>query len=244
INLQSKFLQAKDLGYNDENLLKISLPFNKDGTSVALKNELRQHVQFGTATLGNLTTNSGWEVKEGNVQALSYFMPVDEAFLETTQLKLKAGRNFDSQDHHSIVLVNETCVDKFDIEHPVGRTMTTTQGSAVTIIGVVRDFQPDALNPMSPLILLNTHTGRGDSYDLFLRLRSTDISKDLSEIAGIFRKHFPYYPFDAQFQDDINERRYRAALRWQQIVNYASGMAIFIACCGLLGLSLLSAQSR
>ncbi|QEC50995.1 MacB-like protein [Anseongella ginsenosidimutans] len=244
INLQSRFLQGKDLGYNEENLLKVSLPVNMDGGGISLKNELRQHIRFGSAALGALRTNSGLEMEAGTGRLLSYSMAVDENFLETAEIRLKAGRNFDSREHHSNVLVNEAFVQKFDIDRPVGRKISSSQDSEFTIIGVVNDFQAGALDRMSPLILFKAGSAWGDGSDLFLRLPPGDISKDLSEFAAIFRKHFPYYPFDAQFQADINLRSYRAALRWQRIVNYSCAMAIFIACFGLLGLSLLSAQSR
>lgn len=244
INLQSRFLQEKDLGYNDENLLTIALPFNMDGTSRALKNELRQHVRFESAALGSLSSNSAFQVKDGEVVSHAFNLSVDEDFLKTVQFALKAGRNFDSSDHHSNVLVNESFLKKFGIDHPIGRTVNSKDGFMFTIIGVVKDFQIDALYRMSPLILQNANARQGSGYDLFVRLPPGDISNDLSAIAAIFRRHFPYHPFDARFQRAINEQRYRAALRWQRIVNYSCGMAIFIACCGLLGLSLLSAQSR
>ncbi|HYH57472.1 MAG TPA: FtsX-like permease family protein, partial [Anseongella sp.] len=114
----------------------------------------------------------------------------------------------------------------------------------MTIVGVIKDFHSSSLKyGIGPLCISKIHS-RSLGHNLYLRLLPGDISEDLTAIAAVFRKHFPYYPFNAQFQEDINEREYSAELRWQKIVNYTCGMAIFVACCGLLGLSLLAAQSR
>ena len=54
----------------------------------------------------------------------------------------------------------------------------------------------------------------------------------------------PDQPFEYQFMDEAIDAQYRTEEQWAQATTFASWLAIFIACLGLLGLTSLSMTKR
>jgi len=82
---------------------------------------------------------------------------VDEDFLETYNITLKAGRNF-SQDYQTdkyAYLINESLAEFLNWEKPIGKTIT--RNGVHEIIGVVDNFN---------FATLHADVGRLIKYDL------------------------------------------------------------------------------
>ncbi|HEX9653146.1 MAG TPA: FtsX-like permease family protein, partial [bacterium] len=77
-----------------------------------------------------------------------------------------------------------------------------------------------------------------------VRLRAGDIPKTLSVLEENWKETAPSLPFQFSFLDEDLERQYRNEERLIQIAGYSAGLAIFIACMGLLGLAAFTAEQR
>lgn len=66
----------------------------------------------------------------------------------------------------------------------------------------------------------------------------------MSSLGNIFKSSFPGHFYEYQFLDDENALAYRTDKQWQQIITYASVIAIIICCIGLFSLSVYAAQHR
>jgi putative ABC transport system permease protein len=84
----------------------------------------------------------------------------------------------------------------------------------------------------------------GEPFHFFVRIRPGDPQKALSAIEKIWTKAAPDFPLRYNFLDEDLNRFYAAEIRLSRIVGWAGGIAIFLACLGLLGLAALASINR
>ncbi len=66
----------------------------------------------------------------------------------------------------------------------------------------------------------------------------------MDEVRVAWNRLAPEHAFKAQFLDDQFDRLYRQDRRFGQIFGTAAGLALFLACLGLLGLIAITARQR
>ncbi|UCE39099.1 MAG: FtsX-like permease family protein, partial [Thermoplasmata archaeon] len=64
------------------------------------------------------------------------------------------------------------------------------------------------------------------------------------DLSKTWKKIFPYNPFAFDFMEEDYERRYRSEVRMGKLMNVFAGLAVFIACLGLLGLTSFAVEQR
>jgi putative ABC transport system permease protein len=115
------------------------------------------------------------------------------------------------------------------------------------VIGVVKDFHTRPLHfPVQPVMLTLNETVNQQIHKrhLLVRISPNDIPATLAALGVAWQKVAPDVPFAYSFLDADLGRQYQAEERWGQIVTYAAGFAILIACLGLLGMAALSSSGR
>jgi len=107
------------------------------------------------------------------------------------------------------------------------------------ITGVVQDFHHEALyKKVTPLVLY-------PSYDLNLTLVRIQLSPAvISTIQKVWTKVNPDAPFNYYFLDDRIKQQYDSEMKLGTLMSTATGIAIVIACLGLLGLVSFAANQR
>jgi len=174
-----------------------------------------------------------------------YTINVTPEFVETLGLTLVQGRNFSEErttDIASALLVNETLVEAFGWDEPLGQTVSKSINfTDATVIGVVKDFHYESLHqPIEPLAL---YVG-SPIWTVYARIAPTEIGASLASLKRAWRQVAPDLPFEYVFLDQEIERQYEAEQRWALLIRLASALAIFIACLGLLGLANLASTRR
>ncbi len=110
------------------------------------------------------------------------------------------------------------------------------------IIGVVSDFHFQSLHqtiaPMAIQIL------PAEFNYLLLKIGTDDLNSTIAFLNQEWRTFDPGHTFEYSFLDDNFRMLYRAEVKMQTIFSYFTGLAIFIACLGLLGLASYSADQR
>jgi putative ABC transport system permease protein len=81
-------------------------------------------------------------------------------------------------------------------------------------------------------------------YNVHLRLAAGDIRPGLDHLAATWTRFVPDRPLDFAFLDDRIEQLYQAEQRLVRIFGLFSGLAILVACLGLLGLASFTAEQR
>jgi putative ABC transport system permease protein len=175
---------------------------------------------------------------------------VDDHFFKLYDIPVVSGRNFSVSDYnadfhklHNIV-ISETAVKSFAFSSnadAVGKNLSFF-GSNWNIIGVVKDFHQKSLHfPIEPIMFLPTF---GTYNPISVKLNTKDLAPTIAEIKLKYNTFFPGNLFDYYFIDDQFNALYKNDLLFGKVFALFAGFAIFIACLGLLGLSLFTTEQR
>ena len=246
---QLDYLQSKNLGYTSEQVIVLRNATREN--LQRLRDALRDHdriinIAGGGYSFINSTKLRGHLLPDGTLLRI-WSMWIDDAYLETLGIDLKMGRNFSPDfpsDPNRAVIVNETLVDIFGWDDPIGQPFPVLNKTEPhQVVGVVKNFHFESLhNEIEPIVF---HTSPDDGPGVILvRIRPEDVNSSIALLRETWKKIEPARPFTFAFLDQQVNRQYREEQCWVQIVWYASGFGILIACLGLFGLASLSVSQR
>jgi putative ABC transport system permease protein len=137
-------------------------------------------------------------------------------------------------------VINEEAAKILGFNNPVGETITSSSGSKLNIIGVVKDFHIQSLHyKIGPLIMQ-----LGESNNFYVKMKPDRIISTVEFIKKTFKSFDPGLPIDFHFLDDDYDNLYRTEKRMGKIFGYFSFLAIIISCLGLIGLSSFMTERR
>jgi putative ABC transport system permease protein len=245
---QFKYLTNKDLGYNDHRLISMSLgrggPGEKARGSIIQDLKGIAGIQKVAAFNGNYNLTGA---RVGGREIGFGYIGVDDDFLGTLEIPVINGRNFSkifSSDPENSVVVNEAFVKKAGWKNAIGKEIDFFwKQKRMTVIGVIRDYHYKSLKEeIKPLLL--TQDPKYGLGTIYLKLDSKDIPETVKTIQRVFRKHLPFLPFEYQFEDESNLKRYESEAKWKQMIALAAILSIFVSCIGLFGLATFNAETR
>ena len=188
-----------------------------------------------------------WEASDKRSGAM--VMRIDPAFVQTLQMEIVAGRNFEDRpsDRNTGVLVNEAYVRANNLNDPVGSAIVGYNGGdnlkSPQILGVVKDFHILSLRDQIEPALF--YWSDPEWYDAFLaRVDGADLQPAIATLERAWTKASPGARFEYRFLDDDLATQYRSEQRWLNIITYSSAVAMTIALLGLFGLAGVSAIRR
>ncbi|WP_149240060.1 ABC transporter permease [Dyadobacter sp. 32] len=250
---QLRYMEDTELGFNTEQVLTIPLKSPAvQKAAESLKNKLLQNSAINSVSLIDGSVGEGMNNKStffffvnGKEEAVSseYFR-VDHDFLEVLQVNLKDGRNFNQNmvaDSVQEVIVNEAMLKRLKWkDRTVG--LVEINGKNIPITGVVKDFHLRSLHDqIEPLVLVRT---RFSGDNLVVRISPQNISATLALLKETYNEVVPGQPFEYQFLDQTFAKQYESDERKGSLFLTFSGIAIFISCLGLYGLTTFTAHQR
>lgn len=250
---QLRYMEDTELGFNTEQVLTIPLKSPAvQKAAESLKNKLLQNSAINSVSLIDGSVGEGMNNKStffffvnGKEEAVSseYFR-VDHDFLEVLQVNLKDGRNFNQNmvaDSVQEVIVNEAMLKRLKWkDRSVG--LVEIDGKNLPVTGVVKDFHLRSLhNQIEPLVLVRT---RFSGDNLVVRISPQNISATLALVKETYNEVVPGQPFEYQFLDQTFAKQYESDERKGSLFLTFSGIAIFISCLGLYGLTTFTAHQR
>jgi putative ABC transport system permease protein len=247
---QLHFMMDQDVGFEKEDVIVLPVDFPLPRVTT-LKDRLSQqsHIQDVSMSDRNFVSGSS-SVGEKNAQGeivTIRLLRIDHDYLETFGLELMDGRNFSASrpiDSNYNVIVNETFAKQFNLDSPVGEViMIESFGLKITIIGVVKDFHFDSMHDEIQAVILSVFPFNS-IWSVFVRIDNTNTQAALRQIETAWNEVVPEYTFEYHFLEDMLEDQYNNEDRWSRITAYAAGIAIFLSCLGLLGISGLLVARR
>ena len=249
---QFNFLTKKDLGYDDKNLVEVTInrAIMDNALTRTLKNEFSRLPGVQWVAPRNVG-HFGGSTKANDNEFTATYTHVDEDFVSAMNLSLVEGRNFSKAfpgDSIHAVVVNQTFVTAAGWTDPIGKTIDYMSipdwgNKKLTVVGVVKDFHSESLKEkIKPEIL--TYESKLPLGKFLMRISPDHVPETLAAMEGLFLKMFPYDAFQYAFKDDLNRNYYQAENKWKQIITAAAILAIFISCIGLFGLTALNTESR
>jgi len=257
---QLHYMQLKYPGFNKENVVVVDADGISDTKNLyaLFKQKLSAHPEIiGTtsAELG-LGAGQGWSqsmFKYNGKDKTVYEYFIDHDYMNVLGLKLLAGRNFDPtivSDTVTSVIINEAMMNDFGwtLQNAVGQRLKgyledENDARTPVVIGVVKDFNYLAFNSKVEPQMFQQFSSY-QPYKFFVRIQPGDPSKALASLQTTWKKIAPDYPLKYNFLDENLDRFYKSEARWSNIVGWAGGISIFLACLGLIGLAALAVANR
>ncbi len=249
IATQFDYLTHKDLGYRSDHIVEVpSRGFTGANAKVFGEELLRDH------NILMVTPYGPWrEAAKINGDSIYNFpaMTIGKDFIELLDLKIVEGRNFSDAfpgDSAHSVLVNESFAKLTGWSSSLGKEIHTLplKGDKRTIVGVVKDYHYNSLSKeIEPQMFSLAPCSQNLLYSrMLIRIKPNSETASLAHIERTFRKMFPMLPYSYEFTDEVNRKNYTAESKWKGVIFAAAGLTIFIACIGLLGLSMLTTERR
>ncbi len=249
---QFTHMREADLGFNREDVLYIRTKGRVWDRYQLIKEELEQlaFVQ-GVSSASDIPVmvNFGeidWGERDGEHNKFARVIRTSSDFLSTFEIDLLEGDYYsDERDtlNYDYVVVNRSLVDYMEWEDPVGREMYIW-GHERIILGVTEDinFFPFELNAFTNEALIYVYEPVQDY--LFVRVVPGTSSKQLSAIEEVFQKHNPGYELEYDYVSKYNIDMLQDTDSLTNVFKLFSGIAIFIAIMGLIGLSQFNNSRR
>ena len=257
------YADKKDIGYDVQNVIGISVPFPNHGLD-ALKNEFLAQESVSAAAFTTPTgfpfgTGSGRSLfrnltdMQDGIKSLKDFplticmTKITPEIIHLLQLKLIAGTTLpEPNDSIANIIINRKAVDFMQTtpEDIIGKRLPSQFGKQpMYVSGVVEDFYfPSLLEPVVPW---GFHDANNQGFgNLLLSVKDGDMSQQLQVYEDIFKKHYPGELFEAKFPAFAMEKAYEKARQNGNLVLIFSILAILIACMGVFGLTAFMAEQR
>jgi len=254
---QLRYIQNKKLGFDKEQVLILNNAYLLGEQAKTFKDEMLAYPQFLNGTISAcLPTPSERNITtifpEGNFNdehtTSVQVWDVDHDYIQTLGMEIVEGRDFSREfaTDDEAAIINEAAVKQFGWDRAVGQRLSrfTSQEGAYktyTVIGVVKDFHFESLRQnIGPLMM---YLDQNNDLIAF-RVNMEDISSSIDLLKNKWKTFLPNQPFEYSFMDDQFDRMYMVEQRIGKIFSVFAGLAIFIGCLGLFGLSAYTAEQR
>ncbi|MBN2602266.1 MAG: ABC transporter permease [Candidatus Marinimicrobia bacterium] len=252
---QLHYMRSKDLGFDQEYVIAISMQGDVKNSYPALKQELVPMSEIINVTASshrptNIGSNSGgiqWDGKDPKMGIVVGMAAVDFDFVEAMQIEILEGRAFsreypnDVQENDvNVFMINETLAKIIGKDQIINEKIKF--GVEGTVVGVMKDFNFKSIhNSIEPLVLY----GYPKHFKhILIRLAPGDLTQSLAAVEKVWHHVLPNSPFDYQFLDEDFEWMYRTETSMSKLVKYFAILAIIIASLGLFGLASFTAEQR
>ncbi|WP_276371891.1 ABC transporter permease [Chryseolinea sp. H1M3-3] len=167
----------------------------------------------------------------------------DYNHLEVLKINLSQGRYFSpliASDAQACV-INEAAAKAMGWTDALNsKFQTDGGGSSIPVIGVIRDFHFESFkSTVRPLVVFfKTHAD-------FMHIRYDGNVRDvIASVEKTWKQYALHSPYDYSFLDENFDQLFREEERLSKLSTVMSGVAIFVACLGLLGLAAFTAEQR
>jgi len=261
---QIRYMNHKELGFNMDQMLIVKPPIltNWDSTFISkvnsFKEELKQLSQVkGAATSWSVPGGDigrSFNVRQADSATTNKFTTrhtgVDYDFINVYGIKLLAGRNFTLADHNADwnklhnALINRSAAKLLGFASPeaaIGKTIISGE-KKWDVIGVVEDYHQKSLRyPLEPIRFMPAYS---TNSAISVKINPSDISQTIAVIKQKYEAFFPGNLFDYYFLDERFNKQYENEQLFKKAFGIFAGLAIFVACLGLLGLTMFATIQR
>ena len=249
---QLDYVRAKDLGFNEAHLISVPI------YGGAQQAERLRNAWSGLPGVAEVTTDSRSSVsglpkryvgREGTDSSfvMVNFFNVAANYADAMDIDLVAGRTFSPEiasDSAEAVLVNEAAVRTLGWASPeeaVGERLRFVKNEW-RIIGVTRDFHHGSLHEEVEPVLIQWRSQ--SARRLLVRMRPERVQETLAAMNTSWQSFEPKRPFIYDFLGDMLAQLYEDDRKQGRLFGFFSGLAIFIACLGLFGLTSFATEQR
>ena len=244
----AKYQQEKDMGFNRETVVYTQV--SKAEEAKLLRNALADDSRISSLGMANHHVGR-WTyartLKQRDMEVEANMMAYGENYMETMGLEIIKGRGFDKEneeyDKENSILVNETLVQTFGWDEPIGQRLSINDTTRFTVVGVVKDFFYNGFwDEIGPL---GIRKSSGD-YLRFVVAKTdvTNVKDVLSQMETEMLTISPNTPFSGDYQEELFKESINVNHNIVIIFSYLGVIAIVLSTIGLFTLVSLTLQRR
>ncbi|MBE9518840.1 MAG: ABC transporter permease, partial [Bacteroidetes bacterium] len=251
---QLKFMNKKDLGFDQENI--VIIPVKDDGVRSQLeeiKESLLKYPKVEQVSAvsnlpGGRINNNPLSYDELPEPVMTSEISVDFDFIETLGLNIIEGRDFSREfgtDSISKFILNETAVRELDLGAPINQEVIWNDDDGQIrgeVIGVIGDYHFESLHKqIAPLILM---VKPSEFNYLMVRIDPRGISETVANIEKEWMNFDDLFTFEYSLMADQFDEQYRNESKMGTIYWMMAVLALVIASLGLYGLSTFMVEQK
>ncbi len=254
---QLDFMRTKDLGFDKENVAVLPVSEQITSNYEIIRERLLSHPGILNVSLasrvpsGRLLDSQGTRAEvDGELQDINFRIAdihISHDFLETFDISLEAGRNFDinfASDSTEAFILNETAVETIGWQSPLEAIdkQFLYGGRRGRVIGVVNDFNFESLHQsIAPIVFLIPDERINN---VAIKIRNNSLQEVLDFLEEQWAALRPGYPFTYFFVQDNFDKQYNSEERLGTLFGFFSLLAVIIAALGLFGLASYTVQQK
>lgn len=259
VSKQIHYFLSKNMGFKKEAIVYVTTNYYDTVRNhrYVLMDKLKSIPEISMISLcnnppsSNNTSSSTIKYKDGKkeIEADVQQKYGDSNYIKLYHIKLLAGKNIETTDTLTSVLINETYAHILGFQQPeqaVGKDLEWNQRN-ILIAGVIGDFNQQSLHQaVKPLIIASRSLiERKISIALQPQNEAGSTWKTaLAKIEKAWKEVYPGDDFEYRFLDEDIAKYYTAEQNISSLLKWSTGLAVFISCLGLLGLVIYTTTQR
>jgi putative ABC transport system permease protein len=221
----------------------------------AFKQRLSQYPEVVSVSASTSVPGTQPDWNAGGIRRLSQredeqnqyrIIMMDGEFIKSFGLQLAVGRAFSDglANENKKVLLNESAARLMGFAKPEDaiNDQIFFWGDTFKIVGVVKNYHQESLKKAFDALIFRYDDAPGGYYSV--KFNTQKVKESMAQFELAWKEIFPGNPFHYFFLDEHYNKQYQADQQFGNIFGIFSGLAIFIACLGLFGLSSLTALQR
>lgn len=248
---QLDFIENKDLGFEKQEVLILSLPQTDDSSAKGL--QIRDHLK-NTPSIQNASLIGGgalpgeengkdlFEVVDAGVSQEKVYniYRVDEHYFNVLDIAFASGRNFSAElvsDKANSVIINEALAQSLNWDEALGQEIWYG-GEKREVIGVIKNFHNKSLhNLIEPIVFIYE-----SAYSRSLLVKASTSTIPIVEAS--WKEFFPNAPFTLTHFDQLIGNMYSREDQLMLLFRFFSVVALILCGMGLFAIFSLHVQQR
>ena len=251
---QIQHVRARDVGYEKENLVNVSVSGDMVNKFYPIREEMIASGAVEDVALtnsymlssGNNGSGLSWQGGVNTEDILVRFRYVSPSFFNAVGLEMLEGHGFNDERavDSTNVIISQSFAALMGDKSALGKTITRNDTN-FNVIGVVKDYLYGDMygnGKTGPIMFFNNYEYANAMY-IDIKPESSR-NEALTVIEDILKKYNPAFPFEYRFENDLFNSRFRNEELIGELSKIFSLLAIIISCLGLLGLAAYTAEQR
>ncbi len=248
VGKQIHYSLHKDLGYRKDAILNFDTPVRD--TVVAHNRQLAAAIStirgvelvstgfLTPADIGAAYTDISYFNGKTTLKPEVQIRWGDSNYLKVYAIQLLAGRNVQSSDTVKEFLINATYARALGFRQPADALNHYLQwnNKQVLVVGVIQDFHDQSLRSAITPLAFTSRSGGTFHIKLSDNAGIAEWPHIIQQIRNAYTTVYPDGDFSYSFFDDTIGGFYTAEQNTAQLLQWATGLTVFISCLGLLGL--------
>ncbi|MES1218008.1 MAG: ABC transporter permease, partial [Bacteroidota bacterium] len=248
-----------ELGYNKEAIITFTIPGNPDDQKkLVLQQKLNAIPGIEMVSLAGLTPAAGgynmatmdFVGDTKKIETTAEVKSADTNYFKIFRMKLVAGRYLQQSDTTKELLINKTFATFLGYKNPadiIGKYIRKNNAT-VPIVGVLADFHSQSTHsPIKPLAYSSAEKWHSNFHIALKKINgsTTAWKETIAKIEKAYKETYPEEEtLNYEFFDERIAKFYTSEQNLSKLLKWATGLAIFISCLGLLGLVIYTTGVR